>query len=150
MYSMNRKICISDIHGCATTFTALLEQIQFTKEDSLYLLGDYIDRGSDSKGVIDIILQLKSENYRVIALRGNHEQMLINDHTAETKWRWHDMGDETLLKSFGLKNFKLLSMSYIDFCNSLPYYHIDANFIAVHAGINFAHEHPLEKTEELI
>ncbi|GGG07577.1 serine/threonine protein phosphatase [Dokdonia pacifica] len=147
---MSRKICIGDIHGCVATFKALLEQLHFTKEDALYLLGDYIDRGPDSKGVIDYIQELQEQQYQVVALRGNHEQMLINDHTAETKWRWHDMGDEALLKSFGLKNLKLLPMSYIDFCNTLPFYHIDDTFIAVHAGVNFIHENPLENTEELM
>lgn len=147
---MNRKICISDIHGCVATCKALLEQLQFTKEDTLYLLGDYIDRGPDSKGVIDYIKELQEQQYQVVALRGNHEQMLINDHMAETKRGWHDMGDEALLKSFGLKNLKLLPLSYIDFCNTLPYYHIDDDFIAVHAGINCTHDRPLEHSEELL
>jgi len=53
--SLMKKFAISDIHGCAKTFKALLKKINFSKEDELYLLGDYIDRGPDSKGVIDYI-----------------------------------------------------------------------------------------------
>lgn len=49
------RYAISDIHGCAKTFKNLLRRISFSKEDVLYLLGDYIDRGPDSKGVIDHI-----------------------------------------------------------------------------------------------
>lgn len=49
----NRSIAIADIHGCYRTFLRLLEQIGLGRQDNLYLLGDYIDRGPDSKGVID-------------------------------------------------------------------------------------------------
>jgi len=49
------RFTISDIHGCAETFKKLLNRISFSKEDVLYLSGDYIDRGPDSKGVIDHI-----------------------------------------------------------------------------------------------
>ena len=49
------KYAISDIHGCLKTFKALLTKLDFSKQDELYLLGDYIDRGPDSKGVIDYI-----------------------------------------------------------------------------------------------
>ncbi|MFT5168289.1 MAG: serine/threonine protein phosphatase 1, partial [Saprospiraceae bacterium] len=63
-----KQYAISDIHGCAKTFKALLEQISFSKEDVLYLLGDYVDRGPDSKGVIDHIWQLQSEGYTVFCL----------------------------------------------------------------------------------
>ncbi|MGB3587457.1 MAG: metallophosphoesterase, partial [Tunicatimonas sp.] len=49
---------ITDIHGCAKTFEALLQRINFRRSDSLYLLGDYVDRGPDSKGVLDLVMQL--------------------------------------------------------------------------------------------
>jgi len=70
-----RQIAISDIHGCARTFQALLDKIQLSTNDQLYLLGDYIDRGPDSKGVIDTILGLINAGYRVQTLMGNHEKM---------------------------------------------------------------------------
>ncbi|MEO0876095.1 MAG: metallophosphoesterase, partial [Bacteroidota bacterium] len=65
-----RKFAISDIHGCLKTFEALLDQIQFTTQDELYLLGDYIDRGPDSKGVIDLIWKMQADGYQVKCLRG--------------------------------------------------------------------------------
>ena len=52
------RFAISDIHGCAKTFEALLEQIALTKDDTLFLLGDLIDRGPGSKEVVDKVLQL--------------------------------------------------------------------------------------------
>ncbi len=52
---MERKFIISDIHGNCKTFKAALAAVAFTKADMLYILGDYVDRGPDSKGVIDHI-----------------------------------------------------------------------------------------------
>ena len=65
---------ISDIHGCCQTFRYMVEtELQITKEDELFLLGDYIDRGKDSKGVFDYIMQLQNDNFKVQCLMGNHE-----------------------------------------------------------------------------
>ena len=57
---VGRRFAISDIHGCSMTFEALLSQIHLKKEDQLFLLGDYVNRGPDSAGVIDKILELKA------------------------------------------------------------------------------------------
>ncbi|NJL76491.1 MAG: hypothetical protein HC892_17235 [Saprospiraceae bacterium] len=51
---------MSDIHGCVKTFKALLQKVEWVATDELYLLGDYVDRGPDSKGVIDYILDLQA------------------------------------------------------------------------------------------
>lgn len=148
---MRRKILIGDIHGCLATFRSLLKQINLNVEaDNLYLLGDYVDRGPDSKGVIDEIISLEKKGYNIMPIRGNHEQMLISDHYAETEKGWFDMADEELKKSFGIKDLTELPIEYIDFCKKLPYYLLDDEFIAVHAGINFSFENPLENLEDLL
>jgi len=55
-----RHFAISDIHGCVKTFKKLvIDIINLSKEDKLYLLGDYINKGPDSKGVIDFIFTLQ-------------------------------------------------------------------------------------------
>jgi len=77
-YGIMKKYVISDIHGCAKTFKALVDRISFSREDELYLLGDYIDRGPDSKGVIDHIWDLLETGYTVHCLTGNHEQMFLH------------------------------------------------------------------------
>ena len=148
---MSRKILIGDIHGCLATFKALLEQVNLDREqDKLYLLGDYIDRGPDSKGVIDEIICLKRQGYTVHALMGNHEQMLIKGYRAEVMKGWFDMADDSFKNSFGIVTLKQLPIEYIHFCEELPFYHVDEDFIAVHAGINFSHDKPLAAHRDLI
>jgi len=59
---MARVFIIGDIHGCCKTCKKLiLEKINIQKSDKIYCLGDYVDRGPDSKGVIDFILQLRKK-----------------------------------------------------------------------------------------
>ncbi|MCK5774959.1 MAG: serine/threonine protein phosphatase, partial [Bacteroidales bacterium] len=78
---MNQKRwVIPDIHGYAKTLKSLLAQIRPAKEDHLIFLGDYIDRGPDSKGVIDEIMRLQNEGHRVTALMGNHESFLLSNY----------------------------------------------------------------------
>ena len=61
---------IGDVHGCVLTLEALIEEIDPTETDHLVFIGDYIDRGPDSKGVIDALLQLR-DRFRCTFLRGN-------------------------------------------------------------------------------
>ncbi len=148
---MGRNIFIGDIHGCLATFKSLLIQIDLNPDkDNLFLLGDYIDRGPNSKGVIDEIISLQGRGYKIFPIRGNHEQMLISDHNAETQKGWFDMADEEFKKSFGIKDLTELPIEYIDFCKSLPYYLLGDDFIVVHAGINFSFENPLTHSEDLM
>lgn len=101
---MERTFAIGDIHGCSKTFEKLLfEKINIQKTDQIFCIGDYIDRGENSKAAIDLILQLRQEGYSLFTLRGNHEQMLLDcliDPTAYELWI-RNGGDQTLL-SFGI------------------------------------------------
>jgi serine/threonine protein phosphatase 1 len=73
-----RRLAISDIHGCYNTFDSLLQTIGLSKEnESLYILGDMINRGKHSKKVIKKILSLQNQGYSIFPLRGNHEQFVI-------------------------------------------------------------------------
>ncbi|MDP2815741.1 MAG: metallophosphoesterase family protein [Rectinemataceae bacterium] len=74
----DRILAIGDIHGCARHLERLLEAVKPTREDLIVTLGDYIDRGPDSKGVIDILIGLHgSRNINIVSLRGNHDAMLL-------------------------------------------------------------------------
>ena len=139
---------IGDIHGCSKTFVGLLEKINLTFGDELFLLGDYIDKGLNSKAVLDHIISLKKEGYKIIPLRGNHEDMLLGNYIGETVKGWFDLADKELLSSFGIENLKGMSEDYIQFCNNLEYYHSEKDFIAVHAGLNFSNYNPFENADK--
>ena len=78
----NRIFAIGDIHGCHTELKALLEymkeKLSLSESDLVVFLGDYIDRGPDSKGVIDELLQFRSDFPSTFFLKGNHEEMLLD------------------------------------------------------------------------
>lgn len=147
---MPRKIFISDIHGCLDTFNELLKQLALKEEDHLFLLGDYIDRGPHSKGVIDRIIELRKAEFKLTTLRGNHEQSLIYDYISETVKGWKDMADEELKRSFGIERLAQLPKPYFEFFNELPIFHHEDDFIAVHAGLNFRYEDPFHSEDDLM
>lgn len=143
---MENRYVISDIHGCSKTLKALLDKIELSKKDELYILGDYIDRGPDSKGVIDLILDLKRLNYNVICLMGNHEQMLIEEFKNNV---WPPGVPETL-RSFGVNHNNKIPNQYINWMESLLYYYEIDNYILVHAGFSFESKNPfLDKYDML-
>jgi serine/threonine protein phosphatase 1 len=76
--TFERLIAIGDIHGQQNMLADLLSQIQPTNNDQLVFLGDYIDRGPDSKGVIETLMGLQKQFPQTIFLRGNHEQMFLD------------------------------------------------------------------------
>lgn len=134
-----RKIAISDIHGCNATFEALLQQINFSKADQLFLLGDYLDRGPSSKQVLDTIFRLKAEGYQLQCLRGNHEEMLLwalSGHSYNLESFLRNGGDMTLA-SFDVKHPRDIPEQYLDFLENLPLWIEADEFIFVHAGLHF-------------
>lgn len=75
---MPRTFAIGDIHGCSKTLDALLNQLKLTSEDTLIILGDMIDRGPDSKGVLNILMDAGGDLGDFILLAGNHELMWMS------------------------------------------------------------------------
>jgi len=92
-----RLLAIGDIHGCLTALDTLLQIVKLQPTDQLVTLGDYVDRGPESAGVIDRILELH-QRFRVVSLRGNHEVMMLEarDSSAEAKFWAGCHGYETL------------------------------------------------------
>ncbi len=75
---MKRLIAVGDIHGQRKLLAELINQIQLETEDQLVFLGDYIDRGPDSRGVIEDLLDFQNVFPQTVFLRGNHEQMFLD------------------------------------------------------------------------
>lgn len=141
---------ISDIHGNNDKFNNLLDKLSLNKEDKLFLLGDYIDRGPDSKGVLDTIFRLKNTGYNLTCLRGNHEQMMLDAVNGFDTDFWLRFGGKETMQSFSTELISVIPKIYIDFINSLDYYSIHEKFILVHAGVNMRSDKPLEDLESLI
>src|SRR4051812_26027312 len=116
---MSRTFAIGDVHGCALTLKELLlDELKIEKQDEIYFLGDYIDRGSRSKEVIDFILGLKKENYKINTLRGNHEQLFIDSDESFSDFdNWIRNGGIATLESFGISRFNELNDEYKSFFN---------------------------------
>lgn len=72
-----RVIAIGDIHGCAAALRAAIAAIDPQPRDTLVVLGDVVDRGPDTRGALDQLLELR-EQCQLIAILGNHEEMMLN------------------------------------------------------------------------
>ncbi len=141
------RYAISDIHGCVKTFKALLGKINLTKEDELFLLGDFIDRGPNSRGVIDHIWKLQNGGFQVHCLRGNHEQMLLDEIEKTNVWY---NGEDATLASFEVTKNNDIPQKYINWMNRLEYYFDLEDYILVHAGLNFLRKDPLADLQEMM
>lgn len=72
-----RLIAIGDIHGCSAALDAVLSALQPHLTDTIIPLGDYVDRGPDSRGVLEQLIAL-GKRTRLIPILGNHDEMLLN------------------------------------------------------------------------
>jgi serine/threonine protein phosphatase 1 len=158
-----RNIVISDIHGCFKTFKYALDTVSFNENaDRLILLGDYVDRGKDSKKVLDFIRKLPTHH---ILLKGNHDEMAVlaaknyDDPLYTEHWFWQG-GRETLM-SFGinydnsilaLRDFREKYYSYVQFLDKLPmsYAPEHLNYIFVHAGVDYSKPLTEQTSKELL
>ena len=147
---MSRRLVISDIHGCSKTLLALLKKIKLTKEDDLYFLGDYIDRGPDSSGVLDIITDLKKEGYKIFPLLGNHEQQALKAESDYDKKSFYFYMSR-INKSDDLLNKKRkIKKKYRKFMLGLPLYYELDDFFIVHAGFDFRKDKPFEDQDSIL
>tara|TARA_B100001248_G_scaffold241598_1_gene208416 strand:- start:85919 stop:86554 length:636 start_codon:yes stop_codon:yes gene_type:complete len=120
---MPRVIAIGDVHGCSKELLALLEKLQLTDEDELIFVGDLINRGPDSEGVLRIVRGLKNTQ----CLLGNHERRFL---------RYRETGKEEKLKPGDFDTLALLTDEDWVLLESMkPYiYREDLNTIFVHGG----------------
>ena len=95
-----RVLAIGDIHGHAELLDALLRAVVPSAGDVVVTLGDYVDRGPDSCGVLNLLVRLAQAG-RLVALRGNHEQMMMEARASETSYaEWMLNGGEQTLASY--------------------------------------------------
>ena len=133
-----RTIVISDIHGCHDTLRHLMDRVGPTAADTLIFLGDYIDRGPDSRKVVDFLLELQQEFPRFIALKGNHEQMLADFLAGRNRENYLRYGGKETLSSYGLGaecGRDDFPASHLHFFQELLSFWEDEAYLYAHAGI---------------
>jgi serine/threonine protein phosphatase 1 len=144
---MKRTFAIGDIHGCNETFRQFIFQsIAICKTDTVYLLGDYIDRGPDSKGFLDTIMSLIHDGFDVRPLLGNHEDMLLQAISAPNDGHllyWLLNGGDATLDSFGVQHPAQIPREYVSFLDGLPLYLCSPSHLFVHGGLDFRLDDPL-------
>lgn len=140
---MNKIFAIGDIHGCFDQLQALMKILDIDrKKDTLLFIGDYIDRGSSSREVVDYVIRLREEFKNVICLLGNHEQMLLRylDGIDEEMYLYN--GGTATLFAYGIsrssktvaRKEKIPAEHLLFFQSLLPYYETK-DYIFVHAGL---------------
>ena len=156
---------IPDVHGCSATLKSLVETLICpNQDDTIIFLGDYVDRGPDSKGVIEYVQHLSSVLAHVITLKGNHEDYIhkvIQEAKEPTllmkmgfrgilcrEWMFH--GGNTFLSSYGVKRASELPEDICNWLENLQYYHIYKSFLIVHAGFNFSAENIFEDSNAML
>lgn len=96
-----RIIAIGDIHGHATALAALVELVRPRHNDVLVTLGDYVDRGPDTMGVLDQLIELQ-HRCQFIPLMGNHEEMMLGAREGRSDFAfWMKFGGDAALDSYG-------------------------------------------------
>lgn len=144
---MPRTIAIGDIHGCAVALSRLLQEVAPQKSDTIVGIGDYVDRGLDSNGVIEILIGLVSECH-LVPLIGNHELMMFTGLRNRQDFDfWVHHGGSQTLASYGGKaeNIPQHHMTFLSHC--LKFYETDSHLF-VHA--NYVPEIPLEQQPDQV
>lgn len=155
-FSPKRVFVIGDIHGCADELHHLLEFIKkeerFGPRDLLVCIGDYIDRGIESKTVVTELLEHQKSFPNTVFLKGNHEDMLLNflGYDGSMAEAYLANGGIETLRSYGLSAYKTqrevlddFPKDHLNFFLNLDRGLILDNFICVHAGLN-----PLKELDE--
>jgi len=146
-HPLKRRLAVSDIHGCLKTFSALIEGIRLKKKDQLFIIGDAINRGPDSAGVLDLIINLQVKQYQVYYLRGNHEQIVLRSHKKPMEER------KKLLKSFNAKNLLKageIKPRYLALLKNTFHYAELIDYYLVHGGFNLRIAQPFEDTFSML
>lgn len=153
---INGKIfAVGDIHGCTDKLKLLLDRLPFDRaQDTLVFLGDYLDRGPDTRRVLDQLCRLRADGANVVALTGNHEYLLLEYHRSGDQALLpylRRIGMEKTLESYGgaslseLTSLDFMPGEHREFLASLLPFWETGDYIFVHAGLR--HDQPLAEQD---
>ncbi|MBY5620578.1 metallophosphoesterase family protein [Rhizobium leguminosarum] len=131
---MRYTFAIGDIHGCIDPLRRMIDRIEaYAPEGTVVFLGDYIDRGPDSKSVLDRIIAGPSEPWRWICLKGNHEDMMVAAYAdGQSRAVWLGNGGLETEISYGGR----VLPQHLQWATDRPLMHVDRHRIFVHAGVD--------------
>lgn len=130
----SRTIAIGDVHGCAKALRTVLELIGPRSGDTLVMLGDCVDRGPESRAVIEELLALR-ERCNLVPLLGNHEEMMLNylDGRAQPD-NWLLVGGQATMDSYVVDGKPCVPPEHVDFIRSWGDYLETETHFFVHGG----------------
>ncbi len=113
-------IAIGDIHGCRTSLEQLLTRLVYNADDTLVFIGDYVDRGPDTPGTIELLIKLSRSHPNCVFLRGNHDSLLLdftsgNPELFNTGYLSPGIGGQTTASQYGMTDEELADCLYNDF-----------------------------------
>lgn len=145
---------IGDIHGHLNKLRALIDRCRIhggSQRIRLVFIGDYFDRGPDSRGVVDLLIDLQnSMGGDAVFLRGNHEVDLVTCAQGGDQSQWFAKGGEQTLASYNIADAREIPRSHLEWANSLPLTHDDGRRLFVHAGVNPAVSLAQQRLEDLL
>jgi serine/threonine protein phosphatase 1 len=155
---MGRRIfAVGDIHGCYEKLVELMKILPWSRKngDLLLFIGDYVDRGTRSRDVVEFLVKLQKNGGDFVFLKGNHEKMLLDyyvDHKDQMLYVANG-GAETIASyvegAIGRKAFEL-PKDHLQFLQSLKLYYETDEYIFVHAGLRDAVPLPEQSQEDLL
>ncbi len=137
---MKRHLAIGDIHGCFNALRSLMDLVAPRADDTIVTLGDYVDRGPDSRSVLDFLIEF-GNSHHLVPLRGNHEIMMLDSREKQSWFHaWMKYGGDATLRSYSpaddeAGSFADIPDSHIDFLENklVSYFECDTHFF-VHAN----------------
>ena len=136
-----RVIAIGDIHGCSRALDALLEAVDLQLGDTLVTLGDYVDKGPDSKGVLERLIALESrEDVALVPILGNHDQMMLEAYCGQSGYWLAGYGRRTLASyDGGPDELSAVPDEHVAFLERCVEYYETEQHLFVHANVDPDH-----------
>lgn len=127
-----RLLAVGDIHGCLEPLRNLMAQVAPRETDQVVFLGDYVDRGPDSRGVIEYLLDFAKRFPQTVFLKGNHEAMFLDFLEGRDPFSFLANGGQATLDSYAQEE---IPEEHVDFLRKLHLSYETSDFIFVHAGL---------------
>lgn len=140
---MSLTYVIADLHGRFDLLELALERLAMRKPGRLITLGDYVDRGPQSKQIIDRLMTWDGRKvWDVVCLQGNHEDIMLKTcrKPLDPDW-WIGNGGGSTLVSYGHPrqgpvDLSVVPAAHLDWIEKLPLMHVDQHRVYVHAGVD--------------